>query len=114
MDHKYVCDCGARYTPNKKYADSRVRCNACLKTIKAAEMKAKCVEYLGGKCEDCQGVFHPVAYDFDHRNPKEKEYKISGAYIYRWKELRRELDKTDLRCSNCHRIRHYLLDNPSC
>jgi hypothetical protein len=66
------------------------------------------VAYLGGKCVDCGFDGHSVAFDFDHRNPAEKKFKISGKYIYRWHELRKELDKTELRCSNCHRIRHYL------
>ena len=107
----YVCDCGKTYTPKLKYNDTRVKCSDCIKNTKASEVKAKAVEYLGGKCIDCNGIFHPVAYDFDHRNPAQKEFKISGHYIFRWKELRKELDKCDLRCSNCHRIRHYLEDN---
>lgn len=109
MAHR--CDCGKEYTPNPKYKDSRVRCNECLKQIKAADIKAKCVAYLGGKCIDCQGVFLPVAFDFDHRDPTQKEFKISGSYIFRWKDLKKELDKCDLRCSNCHRIRHYIEDH---
>jgi 5-methylcytosine-specific restriction endonuclease McrA len=76
-------------------------------------VKAKCVEYLGGKCKDCGNQFHLVIYDFDHKNPAEKEFKISGHYILRWKELKRELDKCELRCSNCHRLRHYMLESGS-
>ena len=70
------------------------------------------MEYLGGKCKDCGGTYHPIIYDFDHRDPALKEFKISGRAIYRWKELKRELDKCDLRCSNCHRLRHYLEEFP--
>jgi hypothetical protein len=104
----FVCDCGRHYKPSAKYKDSRVKCNACLKTTTAAEVKARAVEYLGGKCVDCKGQFPPVAYDFDHRDPSTKDFKISGNYIFRWDVLKRELDKTDLRCAVCHRIRHYM------
>lgn len=107
-----VCDCGRIYTPSNKYNDSRVKCNHCLKTISAALVKMKAVEYLGGKCKDCGGSFHPVCFDFDHRDPIQKEFKISGNYRFRWKELKKELDKCDLRCSNCHRLRHYLQKEP--
>lgn len=105
-----VCDCGRPYTPAKG-KDHRVRCSECLKTLKASEVKAKCVAYLGGKCVDCGFDGHPVAFDFDHREPDQKEFKISGNYIFRWKELKRELDKTELRCCRCHRIKHYIEDN---
>lgn len=70
------------------------------------------MQYLGGVCKDCKQVFHPVIFDFDHKNPSAKEFKISGKYIYRWNELRKELDKCELRCSNCHRFRHYLEEHP--
>lgn len=110
MVRRYTCDCGKEYTPSTKYGDVRVKCSACLKRTKASDVKARCVEYLGGVCKDCSGVFPPVVYDFDHRDPKKKEFKISGHYIFRWAELKRELDKCDLRCANCHRLRHYHME----
>lgn len=94
--------------PSKKYHDERVKCSKCVKTTKAAEVKARAVKYLGGVCIDCGFSGHAVAFDFDHRDKNTKEFKISGNYIFRWAELVRELDKCSLRCSNCHRIRHYL------
>jgi hypothetical protein len=104
---QYVCDCGKLYTPKIKYKDSRVKCSDCIKKTRAADVKARCVEFLGGKCVDCKWVGPAVAFDFDHNDPSKKEFKISGNYIFRWSELRKELLKTSLRCSNCHRIRHY-------
>lgn len=112
MARRYVCDCGKEYTPPAKYGDERVKCTACLKKTKASEVKSKAVAYLGGRCKDCRGEFHPVVFDFDHRDPSLKEFKISGNYIFRWNELKKELDKCDLRCSNCHRLRHYMETNP--
>lgn len=93
----------------KKYGSDKVKCNKCIRATRSHEMKVKCVKYLGGKCVDCRGVFPEVVYDFDHKNNGiDKQFKISGAYVYRWKELRRELDKTELRCANCHRLRHWV------
>lgn len=108
MTQKYICDCGKEYIPPKKYKDDRVKCSACLKTTKASEVKARAVAYLGGKCVDCGFSGHPVAFDFDHKDPAQKEFKISGNYIFRWVELVKELNKCVLRCCRCHRIRHYL------
>lgn len=84
----------------------------CIKVTKARDIKRRCVEYLGGKCKHCGQIYHPIIYDFDHREPQHKEFKISGKAIYRWKELKKELDKCDLLCSNCHRLRHYLEEFP--
>lgn len=105
-----ICDCGVTFTPNPKYKDSRVKCNSCIRKTTTAAIKAKAVEYLGGKCVDCGYASHIVALDFDHVNPSEKEFKISGNFRFRWKELKKELDKCVLRCANCHRVHHYLHD----
>lgn len=110
MTIKYICDCGKSYVPNPKYKDERVKCDECIKKTKAAEIKKKAIRYLGGKCVDCGYKKHHVAFDFDHLYPADKHFKISGNAIFRWKEIEKELDKCVLRCSNCHRIRHYEMD----
>jgi len=108
-----ICDCGSRYSPNiNKYKDTRVKCTKCIRATKAADVKSKCVAYLGGSCVDCGFRGESVAFDFDHMIPALKEFKISGHYIFRWSELQQELDKTELRCCRCHRIRHYLEEYP--
>jgi hypothetical protein len=111
-NNTYVCDCGKVYVPKLKYKDTKVKCSSCISQTRSSEVKARAIQYLGGKCIDCGFSGHPVAFDFDHKDPKEKEFKISGKYIYRWSELRKELNKCELRCSNCHRIRHYLEQYP--
>lgn len=107
MARKFTCDCGKEYTPNPKYKDHRVKCDSCIKATLSHDVKKRCVKYLGGKCVDCGYDEHPVALDFDHVDPKTKSFKISGNAIYRWNELKNELDKCVIRCANCHRIRHY-------
>ena len=75
--------------------------------IKAAESKAKYVEYLGGKCKRCQHTFPHVAYDFHHRDPSMKDIEISKIMKHAWHLVQRELDKCDLLCACCHRIVHF-------
>lgn len=106
----YICDCGKSYIPKAKYKDVNVKCSSCIAKTRSIEVKRRAVEYLGGKCKDCNYKGHPVAFDFDHRDRSQKKFKISGKYIYRWAELRKELDKCELRCCRCHRIKDYLLD----
>lgn len=109
MARTYICDCGQEYVPNvAKYKDLRVKCDACCRKTRARDVKAKAVAYLGGRCVDCDYSGHPVAFDFDHKNPKHKKFNLSGSWLFRWTELVKELKKCALRCSNCHRTRHYL------
>lgn len=102
-----VCDCGREYKP-KQGQDHRIKCPTCVKNTRSREVKEKCVAYLGGKCVDCGFEGHPVAYDFDHADPSQKSFKISGCYMFLWRYLKKELDKCVLRCCRCHRIRHYI------
>jgi len=77
------------------------------KKEKRVNRKDEGIAYLGGKCVDCNGVFHPVAFDFHHLDPSEKEGHPSwflNKSGERWKE---ELSKCVLLCANCHRIRHF-------
>ncbi len=72
-----------------------------------AENRRIVADYLSGKgCADC-GESDPVVLDFDHRNPADKLDGVarlisSGAPPQR---LHDEIEKCDVRCSNCHRRR---------
>lgn len=84
-------------------------CKACLYRAQMLgwnRVKIKAIAYLGGKCRDCGLVGHPVLYDFDHRDPKQKEFSWNKLRLRAWKSIQAELDKCDLVCSHCHRLRH--------
>ena len=68
--------------------------------------KVELIKYKGGACEHCGGVFHPVLYDFHHRNPKEKEFEIGNKRL-ELPAVQQELDKCLLLCVSCHRMVHY-------
>lgn len=71
------------------------------------EKKKKAVEYLGGKCLDCGGVFPSAVYDFHHLDPTEKEHNLGNLLRKKnFAEVEKELSKCVLLCANCHRIRH--------
>lgn len=87
-----------------------VRCRAMQNALikeRAAEVKRKCVELLGGKCVDCGFITEYYAvYDFHHPDPSEKDFNIGKILTYKWETIAKELAKCVLLCVNCHRIRH--------
>lgn len=69
-------------------------------------VKAQAVAYLGGKCQICNYSKCLDALDFHHRDPKEKEFNICSVKSRNFEGIKKELDKCDLLCSNCHREIH--------
>lgn len=68
--------------------------------------KLKAIEYKGGKCAHCNGVFHPAVYDFHHLDKATKEADPGSLMGRNWKRIAEELDKCILLCANCHRLVH--------
>lgn len=64
-------------------------------------------EFKNRPCTDCGGWFHPVQMDFDHRPDEIKKFTISAAYCLKFKTLYKEIQKCDIVCANCHRLRTY-------
>jgi len=85
------------------------RCKRCFNDacmLRWKTIKIKAIEYKGKTCIDCKHSFHPVAIDFHHLNPEEKDYDWTKLRLHPWDEIVKELDKCVLLCSNCHRTRH--------
>src|SRR6516164_7309347 len=93
----------------------RIYCSPCMtkESMKTSALirgrKAKAIEYLGGKCRDCGGVFPPEVYEFDHPN-NDGDRERSPSRIIRssgWTTIKSFIDnfKLELVCSNCHVIR---------
>lgn len=56
-------------------------------------------------CVDC-GESDPIVLDFDHRDSNDKEDEVSNMMRNgRYRAAKKEVDKCDVRCSNCHRRR---------
>jgi predicted HNH restriction endonuclease len=68
--------------------------------------KKLAIEYLGGKCMKCNGVFHPDVYDFHHKDSSEKDVCVGRLLSRKFERVTNELDKCILLCANCHRIIH--------
>ena len=58
-------------------------------------------------CADCGIQYPPYVMDFDHLPEYEKEIQIGKHVHYSVERLLAEIEKCDVVCSNCHRIRTY-------
>jgi transposase len=87
--HSYCKPCFSKYTMNRWL-----------------QRKREAIEYKGGCCLDCGYKGSQQVYDFHHRDPKEKEFDWRKMRMRSWDSILKELDKCDLVCANCHRLRH--------
>lgn len=87
------------YVDNKQVYFARNR-------IRYAEKSRLLREAKNRPCLDCGRQFPPFVMDFDHRDGEIKLGNI-GSLIQRWSwaRLQTEIEKCDLICANCHRIR---------
>jgi len=60
-------------------------------------------------CVDCGGRFHPVQMDFDHLPGAVKLSGVSAMIgTHAWPAIQREVEKCELVCANCHRLRTHI------
>ena len=60
-------------------------------------------------CTDCKKKYPPYVMDFDHINKDNKIANVSYLKRHRvaFDKILKEVDKCELVCANCHRIRSY-------
>jgi hypothetical protein len=99
------------FSPTNKIGNLNSYCKKCAAKRKKKpqqRFKEECIAYKGGKCVICSYNKCPAALEFHHRNPDEKDFTISHlSTVILSDEVKNELDKCDLLCSNCHREKHY-------
>jgi hypothetical protein len=61
--------------------------------------------YKTHPCVDC-GESNPIVLELDHINPDEKFKDVSNLMNgYCWNTIEKEIEKCEVRCANCHRIK---------
>jgi len=94
-----ICDRNFKYTKNDV-------CSTCRSFYQRHKTKCRCVEYLGGKCNECE-IQDVDILTFHHKDEKIKSFTIShNLGSVEWDKLKRELDKCELLCYNCHMKHH--------
>lgn len=94
------CRCGS------KRKEGYTRCDKC---VAATQAMSRAVRELVTKarmkpCVDCDCTYPPECMDLDHVRGKPDRSSTTRKSI---KAAQRELDKCDVRCPTCHRLRHY-------
>ena len=81
--------------------ENRERLYLC-RTERKRKMKIECIEYLGGKCVVCGAT---ERLEFDHIKREGKKYSIGGKVTNNLNNLKEELNKCQLLCYDCHKIK---------
>lgn len=104
--HQSMCKCC-----NKDYQREHYRSNKRVYKQKTSEYKhtlrQQLYKYLQSHpCVDC-GESDPVVLEFDHLTPADKEDGISRMIVRKcsWARILAEIEKCQVRCSNCHKRR---------
>ena len=101
-------ECGHWYQP--KHDTARycgTRCSQlAIRNRRRRLRKNQAVVYKGGRCQRCGYKKCTYALEFHHRTARYKESSASNILDWQWSVLKRELDKCDLLCANCHRELH--------
>lgn len=85
-------------------------CRACSSKKKRYELKSRIVSHKGGRCASCGWIGSPEGFDLHHL--RDKQFQISHKSNSSWDKIVTELDKCELLCTICHRVKHSDLENP--
>ena len=58
-------------------------------------------------CADCGVRYPPPVMEFDYRLDKLQDVARMVGDGLGWSKIQAEIDKCDIVCANCHRLRHY-------
>jgi len=90
------------YAENKEKQLKKIYAN---RAKRRARLKETINNIKNTPCKDCGNIYHPEAMDFDHLG--NKEFNIANAMrdVKNLDRVLKEVEKCDIVCSNCHRVR---------
>lgn len=100
----------------KWISDNRERHRERVRKSLSIKRKNNTILYLSlfekKSCIDC-GESRIPTLDFDHIDPSTKKFNISQGFRlnYSWEDILEEVDKCEIRCANCHRIKTSIDNN---
>lgn len=112
-EHYNHCKLCLRIRGRKYYNDNRARQSELsnLRRIEYRKTRKEFVIKLKDKpCVDCGKKYPHYVMDFDHRSGESKLDSVShlvNQNFLTYEQILKEVDKCDLVCANCHRIRTF-------
>ncbi len=91
----------------KNYINKNIGRKEELETARYEKIKEELWLIKSNPCIDCKNKYHPFCMDFDHLKDKTKNISDmlnSGCSL---DAIKKEIEKCELVCSNCHRLRTY-------
>jgi hypothetical protein len=93
---KQCPQCGKKFKWNKNNV-----CWTCRSFNRRKSHRSKGLDYLGNKCKNC-GINDPEVLTFHHHDRDNKYDNLSSLWHRNWSIIKKELDKCELLCANCH------------
>lgn len=97
----------------KQYYDDNKNAALSYATKSNKNIRLRNQQYLwdnlkNNSCVDC-GNDNPIVLEFDHLDVENKVIDVSTAARNGWslENIQKEIDKCEIRCANCHRIKTY-------
>lgn len=85
---------------------NKYRCQGCNTRVRRYRNKLAAVQLLGGKCVRCGWSGSIYGFQFHHIDPSKKSFTIGQVNNKSWVVIKKELEKCELLCANCHQIEH--------
>ena len=101
----YCSYCGREFVAARRRNGNLIStktCASCQVNRRRFRRKEIMVKYKGGRCNRCGYNKCLDALEFHHIDPNEKDFSFSGAHCRRLDILKKEVDKCELVCANCH------------
>ncbi len=101
--HGYCRECGKILTRSHYKRNKRQYLDKNLRSVQKRQKFTR--EMKNCPCADCGVIYPYYVMDFDHREEKTKNFLVSQTAQMSISALKREIDKCDVVCANCHRER---------
>jgi hypothetical protein len=111
--HSYCKECHSKYRREHYINNKRKYIEKATKRTREERSRiAKIIaEIKNVPCVDCGEKFHPCAMDFDHIESNKIANVSMLAKGHSWEKIKQEIDKCEIVCANCHRIRTWVTRN---
>lgn len=91
-----------RKVPWLEFSKEEKELSALMVSKRRREKKIQFLKEIGSECSLCGYSDCPAAIDFHHVDPLEKDFTLSDFVGKGEENIRRELEKCEVVCANCH------------